>query len=208
VQQANGVSNRRAGGRAQAADPDFVRFLTALRRIQDSGAIGFRVEPDKESGKRERLVMFFTREEIEPDVQQERQALRRILHLSPDRMDFQVIYGADTDRDDVVAIQTRSAMQILGVMSSFISIPEEHVRDGRAFPAPKPAAGVPPIMAIASGPTRPDGAFAAVQYRDLWFWVDDRDLRSKGVFTFLLILMTLADTGEKPPPPVLTIPAQ
>jgi len=178
------VSNRRAGGRAQAADPDFVRFLTALRRIQDSGAIGFRVEPDKESGKRERLVMFFTREEIEPDVQQERQALRRILHLSPDRMDFQVIYGADTDRDDVVAIQTRSAMQILGVMSSFIRIPEEHVRDGRAFPAPTPAAGVPPIMAIASGPTRPDGAFAAVQYRDLWFWVDDRDLRSKGVFTF------------------------
>jgi hypothetical protein len=208
VQQANGVSNRRAGGRAQAADPDFVRFLTALRRIQDSGAIGFRVEPDKESGKRERLVMFFTREEIEPDVQQERQALRRILHLSPDRMDFQVIYGADTDRDDVVAIQTRSAMQILGVMSSFIRIPEEHVRDGRAFPAPTPAAGVPPIIAIASGPTRPDGAFAAVQYRDLWFWVDDRDLRSKGVFTFLLILMTLADTGEKPPPPVLTIPAQ
>jgi len=208
VQQANGVSNRRAGGRAQAPDPDFVRFLTALRRIQDSGAIGFRVEPDKESGKRERLVMFFTREEIEPDVQQERQALRRILHLSPDRMDFQVIYGADTDRDDVVAIQTRSAMQILGVMSSFISIPEEHVRDGRAFPAPTPAAGVPPIIAIASGPTRPDGAFAAVQYRDLWFWVDDRDLRSKGVFTFLLILMTLADTGEKPPPPVLTIPAQ
>ena len=208
VQQVNGVSNRRAGGRTRSADPEFVPLLLALRRVQDSGTVGFRIEIDKETGKRERLVMFFTQEETPPEIQADRKAIRKILHLNEERMDFQVVYGADTDRDDVLAIQTRSAMQILGVLSSYITLPEEHMRDGRAFPAAPPVSGVPPLIAIESGPSRPARAFVTIQYRDLWFWIDDRDLRSKSVFTFLLILMTLADTGEKAPPPVLTIPAQ
>src|SRR6266496_4037203 len=187
VQQVNGLSNRRSGGRAHAMDPGFARVLSAVRRIQDSEAVGFRIEVDKETGKRE--------------------TLRKLLHLKPDRLDFLVTYGADTDRDDVVAVQTRSAMQILAIVSSYISLPEEHVREGRAFPAPTaPPYSPPPPIAITSGPSRPDTAFVAVPYRGLWYWIDDRDLRSKGVFTFLLILMTLADTGEKAPLPVLTIP--
>ena len=209
VQQINGIPNRRAGVRAQAMDPRYARILEALRKIQDSGIVGFRVEIDKETGKHTGVVMFFTRGEVLPEVAAEREALRKLLHLDPDRLDFQVIYGPDTDRNDVVAVQTRSAMQILTAMSSYINLPEEHVRDGRAAPTPAAAPYAPPSpIAIASGGTRPDTPFVAVPYRGLWYWIDDRDLRSKGVFTFLLILMTLADTGEKTPPPVVTIPAQ
>jgi hypothetical protein len=208
VQEVNGISNRRSGGRTRAAEPAFVQMLQSLRRIQDSGAVGFRIARDTETDKRERLVMFFTRQELSPEIQEERQTLRKILHLNPERMDFQIVYGSDTERDDVIAIQTRSAMQILGVLASFIGVPDEHVRDGSAFPGPPPAPGLPPVIAISSGVSKPDRASVAVRYRDLWFWIDDRDLRSKAVFTFLLILMTLADTGEKAPAPVLTIPAQ
>ena len=65
----------------------------------------------------------------------------------------------------------------------------------------------PPLIRVLSNTSKPADAFAMIYYNDLWFWIDNRDLRSKGTLTFLLILMTLADIGEKAPSPLLTIQA-
>ena len=65
AQSINGLSNRKGGARGHAADPDFVRLLAALQRLQASGVIDLRVEVSKES-KQEGTVMVISHEGSSP----------------------------------------------------------------------------------------------------------------------------------------------
>ena len=55
---------------------------------------------------------------------------------------------------------------------------------------------------------RPTDTFAAVHYRDYWFWVDDGDWKTKRAFTAVMFFFTLAETGGSEKLPLITIPAQ
>ena len=210
VQSINALSNARGGARPRPADPEFAKLLKSLRRIQDSGAVGLRAEPeqDKKGGG---LVMTFPRKPVPPEIQAERDEIRRKLGLSPTASEFRIVYGTVQEGDDVLAIQTRSGMQILREMSTFVQVPEEHQQDQRVFPPamvpPDGQEAPPPLIRILSGASKPSEAFVSIHYNDVWFWIETRDLRSKATLTFLLILMTLAETGEKAPSPLLTIQA-
>jgi hypothetical protein len=46
-----------------------------------------------------------------------------------------------------------------------------------------------------------------VRYRDRWYWIDDTDIASKRIFTFLMILFSLAETGQGVAAPVVTVPS-
>jgi hypothetical protein len=187
-----------------------VQLVRSLQRVQDSDAIGFRVQADKET-KQEVSVLTFSGTDLPSDTEADRQAIRTVLRLNPAKTDFQIVYGSGSSGDDVIAIQTRSGMQILSELAAYISLPQDQARKGGAFPplppAPEGQETLPPLIQIASGATRPDNVLVAVQYGALWYWIDNVDLRSKSVFTFLLILMTLADTSDKAAPPQLTIQA-
>jgi hypothetical protein len=48
---------------------------------------------------------------------------------------------------------------------------------------------------------------AKARYKDYWYWIDSRNFNSKGLFTFAMLLFTLAETGSLASVPVVTIPA-
>lgn len=96
-------------------------------------------------------------------------------------------------------------------VASQIDLPETHVTEGRAtFGVPdRPGEqGAVRFMRIQVSPSKSKDAFLSIYYRNLWFWIDDRDIKTKRNFAYLMYLFTLADTGRKQPLPLITIPTQ
>jgi hypothetical protein len=63
------------------------------------------------------------------------------------------------------------------------------------------------LLRIYSSLKRPEDVFVSIQYRGYWYSIDDKDYWSKRMFTFMMYLFTLAETGTPSQAPVLTIPA-
>ena len=63
------------------------------------------------------------------------------------------------------------------------------------------------LIHIHSGKSVPTDAFVSVKYENNWFWIDKGDLESKQMFSLIMMLFAMVDTGPTQNQPVLTIPA-
>jgi hypothetical protein len=209
VESLNGVRNRTtAAGAVREADPEFVRALQLLREVQVAGAVGMRVEEDK--ARRETAVMFFRRDGVPADIAEKEAEIRRMLKLSADQQKFTLTYSPVRGATNELAVNSRSMLQIMSAFASYIDVPEKDLKEERAVPGNESVAqnGKAPVVRIHGSKAKPADAFAAVHYRDQWFWVDDRDWRTKRALTAVMFFFTLADTGQKENLPLITIPAQ
>jgi hypothetical protein len=209
VTSVNGVQNRfGAGARGRGADPEFYRLIAALRRIQASGEFGMRVERQKDQ---EWAVMTLSHKKVTKEVEEDQRAVHEILGLRPGLGEFRVVFGSAPRTDDEIAMITRSMLEMLFDLAGSIEVPPSHVEEGRApetrvFETDE-AGNFRPMVLIHSGKEQPMDAFVAVSYRDHWFWVEDRDFPSKGIFSYLLILFSLTETDSGKGAPIVTIPA-
>jgi len=204
----NGIRNRFGGSaRARASDPDFYPLLERLRRIQDSGAIGLRLQ---KSNELEGVIMGIGGK-ADVSVEEDRHWVRKTLGLDLREDEFKVVYGSKTKDDREIAILSRSMYEIIIDLASQIEVPGVHVEEKQVNPTmPEEmvqGVSVPQLIKIHSSTEQPETAFIAVSYQDYWFWIDKRDLRSKSLFSFLMMIFSLTETGNKEGAPILTIPA-
>jgi hypothetical protein len=190
-------------------DPGFLRVLVLLRQLQRSGAVSMRVQQDAQ--KRQTTILTFRSKNISEDVVAQTRELRQLLRLDPDATEFRLVFGGTASDDKELAVITRSYMHIMTTMSAQAEVPSMDVKEGRATPGLETEGKEGPVhrlVRIHYSKEKPANAFVAVSYRDGWFWIDDRDLKSKRAFAFMMLLFTLTDNGEKEAMPLITIPAQ
>ena len=204
----NGIRNRYGGSvRARPADAEFFPLLQRMRRMQDSGALGLRVQKTTEM---EGVVMTFRRK-VDAPLEEDATFVRKALGLDPNAQEFRVAYGSIPKDDKEIAILSRSMLEIIIDLASYIDVPPDHVRDGRVGPTipPETGSGVDPapLIRIKSHHDKPSDIFVAVPYRNHWFWIDDHDPRSKSIFTFLMFIFSLTETEGRENAPIVTIPA-
>ena len=136
--------------------------------------------------------------------------IRKLLGLDPHAKEFNVVYGSVPKDDKEIAILTRSLLQVIVDLSADIEVPDAHVEEKRVSPTRVEEAvkdgKILPLIRIHSSSGKPDDAFVSVPYRDSHFWIDDRDLMSKKIFSFLMFVFTLVETGEKGTAPIVTVP--
>jgi len=203
VESINSVHNYSVrGNRAVNADPEYTEFVRIFQKLQDLGLVNFEFE--KTPDKQDDMIVLFKNENLSQDAEAIRARSREIIGLSPDRNRFRIAYAPFARTDDVLAIQTRSMMQMLAALSGFVEIPAE--RTTHAGPGYQVRPGEEWPFRVHSGPDRPEDAFSAIQYGGHWYWIYNDDLRSKRVFTLMLFLTTLTHSDSDTKAPVLTIP--
>lgn len=201
-----GLHNQRA---RQPADPGFMRALALIRELQLADGIGLRIVQDASK----EITTLITLSPSVSDLSETRE-LRQLLKLDPTAVEFKLVTGSLQFSNREIYLETRSLMQILQAMSTQVEVPPQDIADGRAEPgaargvANPHGAAADQFMSIHSATEPPQDALVTVKYRGQWFYVDDRDLRSKRAFLFLMFLFTLADTGVDKPLPLITIPTQ
>ncbi|WP_419786558.1 hypothetical protein [Pseudodesulfovibrio sp.] len=163
-----------------------------------------------EGKERPNLFIKFTCDAKDKETKANILDFQRVLGLNPAAEKHLIGFGSMQVNDTTISFQTFPLAQVLSSIAGRMDMPDEDVASHRASPGgfADGGDGIFDRVMVRSSRTKPTNAFAAIRYRDNWFWVDDGDLVAKRVFSFVMLAFTMMDKTEQNPTLQLTLPTQ
>ena len=206
----NGLRNESLTAKGfRGADPEFARAVKLLAALQEQNALHIVRDPTNLEGMSPRLCLKLAARKEGEKVGKLRKELQEVLDLDDDRDEYRIGFGSTVMRDNVIMLQTYSLAQTLASVAGRMDVPEQDVASHKAVSGRHVTnGGLFDQVMVHSSANKPQEAFTAVEYRGNWFWVDDHDLVTKRVFSFIMLAFTLMDKGEQDSQLQLTVPTQ
>lgn len=197
VSQMNGVKNApTASGLTPSRAPDFELFQRAVRHLrvlQREGLLDVVRGAGPQGGME---IVIAPAAADRPETTE----LRTWLHLSPERLRFKIVPGADAPGGEQIAITTRPVLSAINYLSQGIDFPADDIKagrlrqtttaDGRPFDWQDMMRDLFHVVAAERAPAT-DEASTAIHYRGHWFYIADNDLETKSTFVLLTQLIAL-----------------
>ena len=181
------------------ADPEFFELLDLWSKLNKVGVIGVREENQGH-------VLFFSNE-ISPELQKDVSRFRELLNLDPALSEYQINYGAIQRNSREIIALTGSIWEIMLNLAWRFDVPEEHLESGRTYtPYHSTIRKEDPPLNIRYSKNKPEQDFISVFMHDYWFYIDVDDRNTKRNFSFLQLLLNLAENTTAAQAPVVTVP--
>ena len=207
VSSVNGIYNPDFLFSSVTPDPRFSRFVAIMTELTLMNRLHW-VEDAQHTGRFSIVINHYT-----PTYAAEVDELLRLLGLPVPKDPLQevvlpVSLALDGRDSGGIGIATRSVLRLVEILSAAIEVPEQHKGNGTTTDYP-PLGPLGRNLRIHHAKSRPGRTAVAVQYRDEWFYIDDKDLATKQFFRLLDILWSVSiaeSTAKASAAPVLTVP--
>ena len=210
VDAINGQRAQRSSGLGKrSGEESFYRVVELFKVLQSGGAMGMRVT--KTDSMQDSTVIVIRQQNVSAEISAAAEELANLLDIRRGASEYTISFGEVARNDTELAMLTRSTLAIMVELASQVRVPAIHVEEGRTMSSLTDGESADTeqrrLIDIRSGVERPTDDFVAVKYREHWFWIDDRDFKSKRVFAYLMLLFSLTESGGKEGLPLVTIPA-